>query len=186
VARFGCSMGLSQGPLSGVKRTDRARVTKARRRRPVSALVCSRPPSRTILRDRTAVKCVMDLRGRPEGADSPMIETPTEGVRLTLQFSVDGTLLSVPRVCPTRVAPVQAGTIPPAWEDIVVNTTDYRAMAAEHHRYAGMCRSPESRERHLGLEQQLLALAKLQESSAKAAAVHQLPARIEDPPTSAS
>src|SRR4029079_3251011 len=102
VARFGCSIGPSQGPLSGVKRTDRARVTKARRRRPVSALVCSRPPSRTILRDRTAVKCVMDLRGRPEGADSPMIETPTEGVRLTLQFSVDGTLLSVPRVCPTR------------------------------------------------------------------------------------
>ena len=69
----------------------------------------------------------------------------------------------------------------------MVNATDYRAMAAQHHRYAGTCRSPESRERHLGLEQQLLALAKLlEESSAKVAAAHQLPARIEDPPTSAS
>ena len=68
----------------------------------------------------------------------------------------------------------------------MVNTTDYRAMAAEHHRYAGMCRSPESRERHLGLEQQLLALAKLQESNAKAATVHQVPTPIEDPPTPAS
>ena len=68
----------------------------------------------------------------------------------------------------------------------MVNTTDYRAMAAEHHRYAGMCRSPDSRERHLGLEQQLLALAKLQESNAKAAAVHQAPTRSEDPRTSAS
>ena len=62
----------------------------------------------------------------------------------------------------------------------MVNATDYRAMAAEHHRYAGMCRSPESRERHLGLEQQLLALAKLQDS-AKAAAVDQLKTPIEDP-----
>jgi hypothetical protein len=111
-----------------------------------------------------------------------MIETPMEGVRLTLQISVDGTLLSVPRVSP----PVPAGTTTPAWEDTMINATDYRAMAAEQHRYAGMCRSPESRERHLGLEQQLLALANLEESSAKAAAVHQLPARIEDPPTSAS
>ena len=68
----------------------------------------------------------------------------------------------------------------------MVNATDYRTMAAEHHRFAGMCRSPESRERHLGLEQQLLALAKLRESSANAAAVHQLPVRVEDPPTSAS
>jgi hypothetical protein len=41
-----------------------------------------------------------------------------------------------------------------------------------------MCRSPESRERHLGLEQQFLALAKLQESSAKAGVVHQLPTPI--------
>ena len=68
----------------------------------------------------------------------------------------------------------------------MVIATDYRTMAAEHHRYAGMCRSPESRERHLGLEQQLLTLAKLQESSAKAAAVHQIPAWIEDPQTSTS
>jgi hypothetical protein len=46
----------------------------------------------------------------------------------------------------------------------MVNSTDYRAMAAEHHQYAGMCRSPESRERHLGLEQELLALADLEET----------------------
>jgi hypothetical protein len=32
-------------------------------------------------------------------------------------------------------------------------------MAAEHHRLAGMCRSPESREQHLRLEQDFLALA---------------------------
>ena len=51
-----------------------------------------------------------------------------------------------------------------AWEDTMVNATDYRAMAAEHHQYAGMCRSPESRERHLGLEQELLALADLEET----------------------
>jgi hypothetical protein len=57
----------------------------------------------------------------------------------------------------------------------MVNATDYRTMAAEHHRYAGICRSPESRERHLDMEQQLLALAKGEESSAKAAAVRQLP-----------
>jgi hypothetical protein len=52
----------------------------------------------------------------------------------------------------------------------MVNTTDYRAMAAEHHQYAGMCRSPESRERHLGLEQELLALANLEETDAKSVA----------------
>ena len=46
----------------------------------------------------------------------------------------------------------------------MIDATDYRAIAAEHHRFAGMCRSPESRERHLDLEQQLLALAKLEES----------------------
>jgi hypothetical protein len=32
-------------------------------------------------------------------------------------------------------------------------------MAAEHHRLAGMCRSPESRERHLRMEKEFLALA---------------------------
>jgi hypothetical protein len=41
----------------------------------------------------------------------------------------------------------------------MVGATEYRAMAAEHHRLAGMCRAPESRERHLRLEQELLALA---------------------------
>jgi hypothetical protein len=49
----------------------------------------------------------------------------------------------------------------------MVNATDYRDMAAEHHRYAGMCRSPESRERHLGLEQELLALANLEKTDAR-------------------
>jgi hypothetical protein len=46
-----------------------------------------------------------------------------------------------------------------AWEDVMVDATQYRAIAAEHHRLAGMCRSPESREQHLRLEQEFLALA---------------------------
>ena len=41
----------------------------------------------------------------------------------------------------------------------MVNAIEYRAMAAEHHRLAGMCRSPESREQHLRLEEELLTLA---------------------------
>jgi hypothetical protein len=41
----------------------------------------------------------------------------------------------------------------------MINPIEYRAMAAEHHRFAGMCRSPESREEHLRLEKQFLALA---------------------------
>jgi hypothetical protein len=41
----------------------------------------------------------------------------------------------------------------------MVNATEYRAMAAEHHRLAGMCRSPESREQHLRLEKEILTLA---------------------------
>jgi hypothetical protein len=45
----------------------------------------------------------------------------------------------------------------------MVSATEYRAMAAEHHRLAGMCRSPESRERHLRLEQELLAIANNEE-----------------------
>jgi hypothetical protein len=36
-------------------------------------------------------------------------------------------------------------------------------MAAEHHRLAGMCRSPESREQHFRLEQELRALAEREE-----------------------
>src|SRR5262245_59991838 len=46
-----------------------------------------------------------------------------------------------------------------AWEDVMVDAAQYRAIAAEHHRLAGMCRSPESREQHLRLEQEFLALA---------------------------
>ena len=45
----------------------------------------------------------------------------------------------------------------------MINATEYRAMAAEHHRLAGMCRSPESREQHLSLEQQFRTLAEREE-----------------------
>lgn len=41
----------------------------------------------------------------------------------------------------------------------MINATEYRTMAAEHHRLAGMCRSPESREQHLRLAQEFQALA---------------------------
>jgi hypothetical protein len=50
-----------------------------------------------------------------------------------------------------------------AWEDTMINATEYRAMAAEHHRLAGMCRSPDSREQHLRLEQQFRVLAEREE-----------------------
>jgi hypothetical protein len=36
-------------------------------------------------------------------------------------------------------APAPAGTNEHAWEDTMINAADYRAMAAEHHRLAGMC-----------------------------------------------
>ena len=39
------------------------------------------------------------------------------------------------------------------------NAIQYRAMALQHHRWAGMCRSPQSRDEHFRLEQELLALA---------------------------
>jgi hypothetical protein len=45
----------------------------------------------------------------------------------------------------------------------MVSATEYRAMAAEHHRLAGMCRAPESREKHLRFEQELLTLANNEE-----------------------
>jgi len=45
----------------------------------------------------------------------------------------------------------------------MTNATEYWAMAAEHHRLAGMCRSPDSREHHLRLEQQFRALAEHEE-----------------------
>ena len=41
----------------------------------------------------------------------------------------------------------------------MVTALEYRAMALQHHRWAGMCRSPQSREEHFGLEKELLALA---------------------------
>jgi hypothetical protein len=49
-------------------------------------------------------------------------------------------------------------------EYIMISATEYRAMAAEHHRLAGMCRSPESREQHFHLEKEFLALADSEET----------------------
>jgi hypothetical protein len=46
-----------------------------------------------------------------------------------------------------------------AWEDTMLDATEYRAMAAEHHRLAGMCRSPESREQHLRMEKEFQTFA---------------------------
>jgi hypothetical protein len=41
----------------------------------------------------------------------------------------------------------------------MVTALEYRAMALQHHRWAGMCRLPQSREEHFRLEKELLALA---------------------------
>jgi hypothetical protein len=41
----------------------------------------------------------------------------------------------------------------------MVTAIEYRAMALQHHRWAGMCRSPESRDEHFRLAKELLALA---------------------------
>ena len=41
----------------------------------------------------------------------------------------------------------------------MINGSEYRAMAAEHHRLAGICRSPESREQHFRLEKEFPVLA---------------------------
>jgi hypothetical protein len=60
---------------------------------------------------------------------------------------------------PAPFVPVHPGEEKRAWEDTMVDATQYRAIAAEHHRLAGMCRSPESREQHLRLEREFLALA---------------------------
>ena len=45
----------------------------------------------------------------------------------------------------------------------MINESEYRAMAVEHHRLAGICRSPESREQHFRLEKEFLALADAEE-----------------------
>jgi hypothetical protein len=45
----------------------------------------------------------------------------------------------------------------------MVTAIEYRAMALQHHRWAGMCRSPESREEHFRLAKELLALADTEE-----------------------
>jgi hypothetical protein len=45
------------------------------------------------------------------------------------------------------------------FQSITGTKFQYRAMAAEHHRLAGLCRSPESREQHLRLEKELRVIA---------------------------
>jgi hypothetical protein len=45
----------------------------------------------------------------------------------------------------------------------MVTAIEYRAMALQHHRWAGMCRSPESREEHFRLEKEFFALADREE-----------------------
>jgi len=47
----------------------------------------------------------------------------------------------------------------------MLGAIDYRAMGAEHHRLAGMCRSTESREHHFRLEKQFQVLADCEEQS---------------------
>ena len=55
----------------------------------------------------------------------------------------------------------------------MASAIEYRAMALEHHRWAGMCRSPESREEHFRLEKELLALADSEEGLHGACALEQ-------------
>jgi hypothetical protein len=45
----------------------------------------------------------------------------------------------------------------------MASAIEYRAMALQHHRWAGMCRSPDTREEHFRLEKELLALAGTEE-----------------------
>jgi hypothetical protein len=45
----------------------------------------------------------------------------------------------------------------------MITAIEYRAMALQHHRWAGMCRSPESREEHFRMEKELLARANSEE-----------------------
>ena len=72
-------------------------------------------------------------------------------------------------------APAPAGTKGTRVEDTMVNAADYRAMAAEHHRLAGMCRAPESREHHFRLQKDFQALADSEER------LHGAPAPPQDP-----
>jgi hypothetical protein len=100
-------------------------------------------------------------RLRPgKGADCDAIETPKQRVRAFPFQTCCGTRLSVPR---PSLRSIRANEH--AWEDVMVDATQYRTMAAEHHRLAGMCRSPESREEHFRLEKEFLALADCMERS---------------------
>ena len=63
------------------------------------------------------------------------------------------------------LAPKRTGAKEPlAWEEHMPNAAEYRTMAAEEHRLAGMCRSPDSREEHLRRENELLAPADNEEA----------------------
>jgi hypothetical protein len=86
------------------------------------------------------------------------IETPTQSVRFSNPY-----LNWDPFERPTRFVPASAGRTAFAWEDTMINAIQYRAMALQHHRWAGMCRSPESREEHFRLEKEFLALADSEE-----------------------
>src|SRR5262249_21763442 len=93
-------------------------------------------------------------RLRPgHGADCAVIATPKQRVRTIPFETCCGTRLSVLR---PSLRSIRANEH--AWEDVMADATQYRTMAAEQHRLAGMCRSPESREGHLRLEKEFLAL----------------------------
>jgi hypothetical protein len=84
------------------------------------------------------------------------VRTQSKRQRKAFDFPIlpNGSCLSV-----SRRHSVSAGRTALAWEDIVVTAVEYRAMALQHHRWAGMCRLPQSREEHFRLEKELLALA---------------------------
>src|SRR5262245_54972429 len=94
-----------------------------------------------------------------EGADCPPQNAIADRAGFPFPNVFDGTPLSVPRRSLRR----RPGEGSLRGREPMVNATEYRAMAAEHHRLAGMCRSPESRERHFRLEQELRALAEREE-----------------------
>src|SRR5262245_31011611 len=102
------------------------------------------------------------------------------GLRLKRHRKAFGTSFPTflgPVLASHAVAPAPAGGMELAWENTMINATGYRAMAAEHHRLAGMCRSPDSREQHLRLEEQSRVLAEREELLQPA----QVPPQASDP-----
>jgi hypothetical protein len=102
--------------------------------------------------DRNSVDYSMSAKAQTGG------DRNAKATRSGFTVEICGTLLSVP-----PFVPAHAGTNEIAYEDIMINAAEYRAMASEHHRLAGMCRSPESREQHFRLEKDFLALAASEE-----------------------